>query len=40
MGTNIPGKKREPLIYFGGVPNYFASLEACENGEFSEFEQF
>lgn len=23
MGDNIPGKPREPLIYLGGVPNYY-----------------
>ncbi|KAJ5364333.1 uncharacterized protein N7496_010046 [Penicillium cataractarum] len=39
MGTNIPGKRREPLIYFGGVPNYYLSLESCEKGGFAEFEQ-
>lgn len=33
MGDNIPGKKREPLIYLGGVPNYYATLnEVAANG--------
>lgn len=27
VGSNIPGKKREPLIWFGGVPAY---REGCE----------
>jgi hypothetical protein len=26
MGDNIPGKLREPLLYLGGVPNYYAAL--------------
>jgi hypothetical protein len=26
MGTNIPGKPREPLIYLGGVPNYYKTI--------------
>ncbi|KAJ4301117.1 hypothetical protein N0V90_003207 [Kalmusia sp. IMI 367209] len=33
MGDNIPGKPREPLVYLGGVPNYYATLNAVkENG--------
>jgi hypothetical protein len=33
MGTNIPGKPREPLIYLGGVNNYYQALRAeAENG--------
>lgn len=39
MGTNIPGKLREPLIYLGGVPNYYASLESCRKGGYTEFHQ-
>ncbi|KAL1654943.1 hypothetical protein SLS61_002693 [Didymella pomorum] len=27
MGTNIPGKAREPMIYLGGVPTYYKRLE-------------
>lgn len=27
MGTNVPGKLREPLIYLGGVPTYHNTLE-------------
>jgi cation diffusion facilitator CzcD-associated flavoprotein CzcO len=27
MGTNVPGKSREPLIYLGGVPTYYRTLE-------------
>jgi hypothetical protein len=26
MGANIPGKIREPLIYFGGVPSYYEAI--------------
>lgn len=33
MGTNIPGKPREPLIYLGGVPTYYKTLnETAANG--------
>lgn len=33
MGTNIPGKPREPLIYLGGVPAYYKIIyEAAEDG--------
>ncbi|KNG48071.1 cyclopentanone 1,2-monooxygenase [Stemphylium lycopersici] len=33
MGTNVPGKPREPLIYLGGVPTYYKTLnEAAANG--------
>lgn len=33
MGTNVPGKLREPLIYLGGVPTYYKTLEeVAENG--------
>ncbi|KAJ5537713.1 hypothetical protein N7494_007192 [Penicillium frequentans] len=39
MGTNIPGKVREPLVYFGGVPNYYKSLDTCLKGDFAEFQQ-
>jgi hypothetical protein len=39
MGTNIPGKVREPLIYLGGVPKYYKSLFDCAQGGFKEFAQ-
>lgn len=26
MGANVPGKIREPLIYFGGVPGYYEAI--------------
>ena len=29
MGANIPGKKREILMYTGGVPMYMEALNAC-----------
>jgi len=33
MGTNIPGKPREPLIYLGGVPTYYKTInDAAANG--------
>ncbi|KAF9728339.1 hypothetical protein PMIN04_007724 [Paraphaeosphaeria minitans] len=33
MGTNIPNKPREPLIYLGGVPTYYKALtDAAANG--------
>jgi hypothetical protein len=33
MGTNIPGKPREPLIYLGGVPTYYKTInEVAEDG--------
>jgi hypothetical protein len=38
MGTNIPGKVREPLIYLGGVPNYYKALEKSREGGFAEFD--
>lgn len=38
MGTNIPGKVREPLIYLGGVPNYYKSLDECRKEGFAQFQ--
>jgi hypothetical protein len=33
MGDSIPGKIREPLIYLGGVPTYYKTLnEVAANG--------
>ncbi|KAI4664054.1 uncharacterized protein J4E79_003554 [Alternaria viburni] len=33
MGSNIPGKPREPLMYIGGVPTYYKTInETAENG--------
>lgn len=33
MGTNVPGKAREPLIYLGGVQKYYKTLdEVAEKG--------
>jgi hypothetical protein len=28
-GDNIPGKKRECLIYLGGVPTYYKTISEC-----------
>jgi len=38
MGDNIPGKRREPLIYLGGVPSYFQKLSECAGHEYAGFE--
>ncbi|KAH7412206.1 cyclopentanone 1,2-monooxygenase [Phaeosphaeria sp. MPI-PUGE-AT-0046c] len=33
MGTNIPGKAREPYVYLGGVPAYYKTInEVADNG--------
>jgi hypothetical protein len=33
MGTNIPNKPREPLVYLGGVPTYYKTLtDKAANG--------
>jgi hypothetical protein len=33
MGSNIPGKPREPLIYLGGVPAYYEAInEVAKDG--------
>jgi hypothetical protein len=33
MGTNIPGKPREPLNYAGGVPLYIKTInDVLKNG--------
>ena len=37
MGDNIPGKHREPLIYLGGVPNYYKTLEECSKAGYPGF---
>lgn len=39
MGDNIPGKPRECLIYLGGVPNYYGTLQKCANEGFAGFTQ-
>lgn len=39
MGDNIPGKPREPLIYLGGVPNYYKSLQTCIRKDYVGFER-
>lgn len=35
LGANIPGKKRAPLMYFGGVPAYFKDLQDCIDHDFA-----
>lgn len=37
MGTNIPGKPREPLIYLGGVPTYYKTLEDVAAKDYEGF---
>lgn len=37
MGDNIPGKVREPLIYLGGVPTYYKTLDECAQQEYVGF---
>lgn len=37
MGDNIPGKHREPLIYLGGVPTYYKTIQDCANNGYEGF---
>lgn len=37
-GDNIPGKKREPLIYLGGVPTYYKAIWECKEKGYEGFE--
>lgn len=37
MGDNIPGKRRECLIYLGGVPHYYKVLEECATNGYEGF---
>ncbi|KAI1869812.1 uncharacterized protein JN550_005793 [Neoarthrinium moseri] len=37
MGDNIPGKPREPLIYLGGVPNYYKTINEVAAKGYSGF---
>ncbi|EXJ57777.1 uncharacterized protein A1O5_12335 [Cladophialophora psammophila CBS 110553] len=38
MGDNIPGKIREPLIYLGGVPTYYKTLNESAEHEYEGFQ--
>lgn len=38
MGTNIPGKTREPLIYLGGVPSYYKMIHDCAADGYAGFD--
>lgn len=38
MGDNIPGKVREPLIYLGGVPTYYKTINECAAGGYTGFD--
>ncbi|KAF2185110.1 cyclopentanone 1,2-monooxygenase [Zopfia rhizophila CBS 207.26] len=37
MGDNIPGKPREPLIYLGGVPTYYKTVNECAANGYTGF---
>jgi len=37
MGANIPGKKREMLMYTGGLPAYLAALEQSRASNYADF---
>lgn len=37
MGDNIPGKLREPLLYLGGVTNYYKTLSGTASNGYSGF---
>jgi hypothetical protein len=37
LGANIPGKPREPLMYLGGVPRYYATLNAIHDEGYPGF---
>lgn len=37
QGANIPGKKREPLNYLGGIPAYIEELEKSKNNNYAGF---
>jgi len=38
MGDNIPGKRRECLIYLGGVPTYYNTISECAANGYEGFE--
>ncbi|KIW86955.1 uncharacterized protein Z519_12420 [Cladophialophora bantiana CBS 173.52] len=38
MGDNIPGKIREPLVYLGGVPTYYKTLNESAEHEYEGFQ--
>lgn len=37
MGDNIPGKPREPLIYLGGVPTYYKTINEVAAGGYAGY---
>ena len=37
MGDNIPGKRRECLIYLGGVPTFYKILGDCAKNGYDGF---
>jgi len=38
MGDNIPGKKRQPLLYLGGVPAYCGILNDVAKDGYQGFD--
>ncbi|GIJ99611.1 hypothetical protein Aspvir_003612 [Aspergillus viridinutans] len=36
-GANIPGKKREPLNFFGGFPSYHQALTGCRENDYQGY---
>ena len=37
MADNIPGKVRQPLIYLGGVPTYYKTINDCAKNGYAGF---
>jgi cyclohexanone monooxygenase len=37
MGANIPGKKREMLVYHGGLPMYLQKCNASADAGYTGF---
>ena len=37
-GENVPGKRKELLAWFGGVPAYEAELDGCRKGDWKGFQ--
>ncbi|KAF2158794.1 hypothetical protein M409DRAFT_38106 [Zasmidium cellare ATCC 36951] len=37
MGVNIPGRKKQPLCYFGGVNKYIDELARCAESDYKGF---
>jgi hypothetical protein len=37
QGSNIPGKVKEPLICFCGIPAYIETLDKCKDSNYPDF---